>query len=480
VAGADEETPGGFLCVNDDDDDNNGVADKDDPGPTIGEDDLVPITVTADGRLDGTLTLSAVSGASAFKLYENPDRSMPVTLPQSWPLLGLQKTFTVTYYVEGIAPSATTRDVGLSLTFAGAGGPCDDTVKLTVIDFKLKALSFSSDHGLMLDNNTDFEPTGTAFAEPEWLPGSTPPRNYPISHTKATNVQVSLLVFVNPLDTPTLNYTVTGVGSAAGFNFATTAPLPGGPTFLNLTSTDRIDDKIQEIDATIQWNTTMGGCTYLDENTGPHKVYVTAGTPRDTTVSAHIVTQKRMERAVQQASAANSLNPHEIVKTVIQAQRFQYNVPRMNAWTVPDGNSDCQTIVRFAEKVAKMVDLPGTFLHRNIYAIETAPSVAIEAPAPGGLGNPFRSHPTEPGWVLSLVAGGGCNKFEATAKFATCGQTRFYAPGTANSFAGKDDVLTVFDSLSWVTLNADGTCTVQEVIHTYPAQTANPPIPPCP
>jgi len=138
VAGADEETPGGFLCVNDDDDDNNGIADKDDPGPTVGEDDLMAVTVTADGRLEGTLTLSAISGASMVKLYENPDRSTPVTLPQSWPLLGLQKTFTITYYAEGIAPSTATRDVGLSLTFAGAGGPCDDTVKLTVIDVEVE------------------------------------------------------------------------------------------------------------------------------------------------------------------------------------------------------------------------------------------------------------------------------------------------------------------------------------------------------
>jgi len=150
-----EETPGGFLCVNDDDDDNNGVADKDDPGPTVGEDDLVPITVTADGRLDGTLTLGMLAGGSRIKLYENPDRSTPVTLPQSWPLLGLQKTFTVTYYVEGIAPSAAARDAGLSLSFAGAAGPCDDTIRLTVYSLQTANVDATNPHAVRINYHVD-------------------------------------------------------------------------------------------------------------------------------------------------------------------------------------------------------------------------------------------------------------------------------------------------------------------------------------
>ncbi len=100
-----ELDPGGFLCLNDDDDNGNDVPDKDETGSTAGEDDLVPLTITADGTLQGTLTLSAAAGAGRIKLYENADRSLPVTLPQTWQLGGLPKTFFVTYYVEGVDTS---------------------------------------------------------------------------------------------------------------------------------------------------------------------------------------------------------------------------------------------------------------------------------------------------------------------------------------------------------------------------------------
>ena len=84
----DETDPGGFLCLNDDDDNGNGVPDKDEPGPTAGENDLKALTVSIDPALTGTVTLSAIAGATKIKLYENADRSNPVTLPKVWTVPG--------------------------------------------------------------------------------------------------------------------------------------------------------------------------------------------------------------------------------------------------------------------------------------------------------------------------------------------------------------------------------------------------------
>lgn len=154
-----------------------------------------------------------------------------------------------------------------------------------------------------------------------------------------------------------------------------------------------------------------------------------------------------------------------------------------NAWDVPDRPSaPCESIVRFAEKVAKMVNLPGTFEHRNIYAIETAPATAIEAPSThGGLNTDGRMHPTQTTWGLALIDGdAGCNAFEATAKFTACGQTLFYAGGVPGAvFTNKDDVLKVFDTLSWIEF-VGGVCTIRENVFQYPDAPATAPTPPCP
>ena len=88
VSDQQETDPGGFLCLNDDDDNGNGVPDKDEPGPTAGENDLKALTVSIDPALTGTVTLSAIAGATKIKLYENADRSNPVTLPKVWTVPG--------------------------------------------------------------------------------------------------------------------------------------------------------------------------------------------------------------------------------------------------------------------------------------------------------------------------------------------------------------------------------------------------------
>jgi hypothetical protein len=130
----DEETnPGGFLCVNDDDDNDNGIPDMNEPGPTVGEDDLVPLTVSVSGDWDGagTVTLSCEAGCSRVRFYGNPDRTNPVTLPLMWTVPTPE--LPATLYVEGYERSLAPRDVELKALYTGDGGPCEDHVKITVL-----------------------------------------------------------------------------------------------------------------------------------------------------------------------------------------------------------------------------------------------------------------------------------------------------------------------------------------------------------
>jgi len=97
----------------------------------------------------------------------------------------------------------------------------------------------------------------------------------------------------------------------------------------------------------------------------------------------------------------------------------------------------------------------------------------------GGLNTDVRWHPTE-AWSLALIDGDGCcNAFEAVAKFASCGELRYYAGGTTLSFVNKDDVLKVFDSISWVSGGSGCDCVIEQVVLSYPPLPPNPPTPPC-
>ncbi|MBU0718093.1 MAG: hypothetical protein KJ749_07585 [Planctomycetes bacterium] len=304
----------------------------------------------------------------------------------------------------------------------------------------------------------------------------------PISHTMGENVTVALAVDVTPGSLADTAFSVTGTGSP-GFNFDGSPAVHGGANVLTLTSTDTIAEQFQWFAPSTTWRFERTGQLFVEQEASPKLVYVTMGTPRDTGFPEHQVTQIRMERAVDYASRALSLNPHAIVAT-IRDELGGYNIgaAQSNAWNVPDRGGDCQSIVRFMEKVVKMVDVPGTFEHKHIYAIETAPAVGIEVgPLHGGLNTDVRSHPTEPTWRLFLVdENDDCNAFEAAAKFTACGETLYYAGGAPDGIMiNKDDVLKVFATLSWTELVGD-VCVVREEVYPYPDVPAAPPTPSCP
>ena len=182
-----ETDPGGFLCLNDDDDNGNGVPDKDEPGPTAGENDLIALTVSIAPALTGTVTLSAIAGATRIKLYENADRSNPVTLPKAWTVpTGLPETL----YVEGFNVSIGARDIELKVLFTGSGGPCEDRVKLTVVQVDLDIDS---------DNNNVIEPADEPLEE-----------NLPGKILKVTGVaEIKMSTSFQPQDPSTASWSIT-------------------------------------------------------------------------------------------------------------------------------------------------------------------------------------------------------------------------------------------------------------------------------
>lgn len=131
-----------------------------------------------------------------------------------------------------------------------------------------------------------------------------------------------------------------------------------------------------------------------------------------------------------------------------------------------------------------MVNVPGSLERRNVYAVESAPALAIENdPADPflccGLNTDPRAIHPNGSWFLALVDGNGaCNAFEAVVKFTACSETRLYPGGvTGVVFDNKDDVLRVFESLSWI---SSSPCGIEQYVYQYPEPTLNPASPECP
>ncbi|MBI4718072.1 MAG: hypothetical protein HY763_09730 [Planctomycetes bacterium] len=244
---------------------------------------------------------------------------------------------------------------------------------------------------------------------------------------------------------------------------------------------DTLEQKIQKLSAPLDWRIDKGGCTYLRRRTGGpagHTVYVTLGTPRDTSIPQHVPTHKRMNRATIEVGDTDTLNPHEIVRRVLAAQgEYDLDAGRPNAWVVPDypidHRGDCQTLVRYVGKVIRMSGVPGAFEQVRVFATLEAPAIpqlAVEGdPSFAGLCGPFISHPTHPDWRLFLEDGNGhANCYEAAARFTVGGTTTFYPGGIPGAaFASATEVLNSFAALSWFE-DVNGVWVMRERVFVYP------------
>jgi len=297
VSEQEEEDPGGFVRVNNDDDNDNGVPDRDEvdgggaPIPVAGEDDLVALTVTADGRLVGTLTLDVPSGASRIRIYQGPDRSNPVTLPTTWELGGLPKSFFVTLYVEGVQPSATARDVRLDLSFDGPGESCQDRVTLTVINAALKEVSFTG--GRYRKVYSDDGSLG--YSDPHWQDNSNPldgdaqdagDRRYPVAYIRSLEGTPSVMrmgakIKVEPAGAFALGAKIRGEGPGE-IDFQNDATLDGNElTMQNTDAAVPLADTVDVFDPLrIEWSVSRdGGQTWCPAGASENPVYVTLGDP---------------------------------------------------------------------------------------------------------------------------------------------------------------------------------------------------------
>ncbi|MFS8067533.1 MAG: hypothetical protein ACMG6S_14315, partial [Byssovorax sp.] len=302
-----------------------------------------------------------------------------------------------------------------------------NAVRKKVTALRVERLAFLTDHGLLTNKvgeKADWKSGGKRYVTLEggahWKPAAG--KSFPASVTKGTTLQIDLELSVGVTDTDPMEGTIQGEPSGGG-----SSPEPflqfegklvvGGDTKvkLSLTAKGPLPDEIVELGArSIAWKVTLAGETFDLGSTGPHRFYLTYGTPDPGGLpmptpfgpqAAPVedgITEKRMSAAValthemlQQADGLvdpdtnlprDRNDPHVIVEmlfrkfttyTLLRDKSLAvFNHPSYfnnlgGAWPMAqffNETGECQAIVRLIRAVLMQIGCPGDAKHVVVFA----------------------------------------------------------------------------------------------------------------
>lgn len=375
-------------------------------------------------------------------------------------------------YTLTITPATATRPVTHSFRATGPVHPAGGTpverfgrleVPKAIETLELTGITFTSDHGVLCEYETDWRAGGARIPEPEW----TTAKAHPISHTMDTAITVRVEVQVGPADAAPARVTLVGDGPGA-VDFRQEVELKPGENTLELTSTGALPRRVQELDLAVTWSVEGATATVRPASTTT-PVFVTFGAPA-ASGNAPGFTTKRMRKAIQAVGAVGDLEPHAIVRTIISKWgHYNLRVAFHNAWELADDKidpttgglvgADCQTIVRFTRDVIQQVGVPGQADYVVIYAHCKDPAKGLESlNARNYMTNPRQMHNdhfdrkwNRGSWYAVLVdGGGGRNNYEAALKFSYDGTQKYYPGGVNAVMDDPDQIIRVFTTMSWV------------------------------
>lgn len=265
----------------------------------------------------------------------------------------------------GNASVSVTPDVAGQYVITAKCGNADGGASFTinVVRLRIVSVEFTTDHDLLKDKDDNYNDGGTRYPDIEWNIGGPgmPASNAPFTHTCNQKITAKVTIEVSA-GGPNGNVDISGTGLGDFSTNNVALPAPGTRGDVTIQATNALENRILRREEPIEWTIRVagGGAVLTSQKTGPHVVYQTLGTPRNTGDAKYTVTLKRIERAVATAGGATdangnpSVDPHTLIRHIIQAQgAFDLAGAKANAWTVPDSPSDCQSIVRFCIKCGK-------------------------------------------------------------------------------------------------------------------------------
>ena len=153
-----------------------------------------------------------------------------------------------------------------------------DDVEVTAVSAEIKSVLFTSDHGVLRDNNTDWTDTGTVYDPRGWR--KSPAANNPISHTQGEYITADVVICVEPSG---VEFSLEGDGPIDALDFVADAETStGADQTIYVSSTSALPGAVDTLDHSIDWTALAGSSASADcyaGASGSHKIYVTHGTP---------------------------------------------------------------------------------------------------------------------------------------------------------------------------------------------------------
>jgi len=325
----------------------------------------------------------------------------------------------------------------------------------------LKQIRFISDHNSLKDHRTDWEDSGNRFPDPEWTTSSPFGIAAPITHTKNSPIRLEAVCDISAPAAGGSPFVLRGRGSQGFLNFTSVGDLASGTdVVIPMNSVENTPDAIKAFrKQKIDWSATFLGSTRPLGSSVGHDVFITFGIPSGG------VTYKRMAKAVEFASKANTLDEHTVVEHIMAQTKFRLGNHLSQPWALADAMGlpvDCITIVRFVDGIIRMLGMEGTSQKVLVWAHPDKPHLALESPPlKGHLEDPvvtpsaaeIRKDPRLKGSQAALLDCSkppGPNRFEATLRFNSSKKTVYYAGGVGAKPDAQAVLFDTFRSLSWV------------------------------
>lgn len=249
-----------------------------------------------------------------------------------------------------------------TVTVQTSSDGCDAVSKqVKVVKAEVKSVTFTSDHGVLTDWDTNYAGSGgTVYSPRGWQKGN-PDVNNPITHTQGLNISASVVICVQPSG---VSYTLKGDGTIDALDFQSTATSTGADQSIAVISTGALPAKVDILEnQSITWKVKdvggQGGPTCDAGTSGPHKIYVTWDSP------GAGPTVHRIKWSCTQAQGATSITSAAVKFRDAVASSPGYASPRLwelNSWTFVDTGSagDCITLAKLCAEGLKMIGIPAT------------------------------------------------------------------------------------------------------------------------
>lgn len=356
------------------------------------------------------------------------------------------------------------------------------------------ALEFTSDHRLLCANTRELLTGGDPYPSVAWNRS----HSAPITLTGGKDARIQAVVRVALTESITgIPCRLDGMSDEPALCFRGAGTMTGDSAMISVEGLSPLGLLVRTIRKPIRWTLTLGPGTPAERTialgtTGPHTVYVTLGRPRVSNDPRSIVTDRRMELAIERIAAAqarvgaNAAPPWLVYEFMRQSgERYlptrHYSHERVwlvpESWKLQPAGASCLSIVEFAALVCNMIGVEGEARIGAFYARPDQPLTAVR----GGLGDPpiRKKGAGNESWQLFLTddnnttkgqvgGAGGMNYYEAALEFTWKGKTYYYPAGTDRVYDSPDLVIRVFRTLAWSAYDYDRDAwIVREVVHPY-------------